>query len=79
MNQNTNKEVFTTIDNEALYEKLLDAETPGLEVMFCPNEATRAGAFIEDALSEYDAQESSFEVAHPMTKATHIKSGIHYE
>jgi len=79
MNQNTNKEVFATIDNEALYEKLLDAETPGLEVMFCPDEATRVGAFIEDASSEYDAQESSFEAAHPMTKATEHKSGVHYE
>lgn len=44
---------------EALLEKLADASTPGYQVEFDPEEAERAGAFIEDALSEEDAMESS--------------------
>lgn len=44
---------------EALLEKLADANTPGYQVEFDPEEAERAGAFVEDALSEEDAMESS--------------------
>lgn len=40
---------------EALPEKLADALTPGYQVEFDPDEAVRAGAFTEDALSEADA------------------------
>lgn len=39
----------------ALGEKLADAGTPGFQAEFDPEEATRAGAFVEDALSEQDA------------------------
>jgi hypothetical protein len=52
---------MTAIDKEtaaadALNEKLIDAETtPGYAVEFDPDEADRAGAFEEDALSEADA------------------------
>ena len=42
----------------ALREKLADAATPGYQAEFDPEEAERAGAFVEDALSEADAAES---------------------
>ncbi|EMK3344976.1 MULTISPECIES: conjugal transfer protein TraD [Vibrio] len=43
----------------ALQEKLEDAMTPGYQVEFDPLEAEKAGAFVEDALSEMDAEEST--------------------
>jgi len=43
---------------EAVREKMVDALTPGFQVEFDPDEAERAGAFVEDALSEQDAAES---------------------
>jgi hypothetical protein len=47
---------------EALSEKLTDADTPGYQVEFDPEEAELAGAFIEDAISEQDAIESSVDL-----------------
>lgn len=47
---------------EALHEKLIDAQTPGYEVEFDPDEAERAGAFVEDALSEDDATDSNVDL-----------------
>ena len=44
---------------DILAEKLTDAMVPGAIVEFDPEEAERAGAFVEDALSESDALESS--------------------
>jgi len=44
---------------DVLAEKLTDAMVPGAIVEFDPEEAERAGAFVEDALSESDALESS--------------------
>jgi hypothetical protein len=47
-------------DSSALIEKLSDAETtPGFEAEFDPDEADKAGAFEEDAISEQDALDSS--------------------
>mgnify|MGYP001445109932 CR=1 FL=1 len=46
---------------EIIQEKLLDAEIPGFQAEFDPLEAERLGAFIEDALSEQDALESSID------------------
>jgi hypothetical protein len=43
----------------ALREKLADAETPGFQAEFDPDEAARAGAFAEDALSEADALDTA--------------------
>jgi hypothetical protein len=40
-------------------EKFIDAETPGFQAEFAPDEAARAGAFHEDALSENDALQST--------------------
>jgi len=46
-------------DVDVLHEKLADLEVPGYAAAFDPDEAERAGAFIEDALSEQEARESS--------------------
>ena len=46
-------------DAEVLRSKLVDAMTPGAIVEFDPDEAEAAGAFVEDALCEDDAFESS--------------------
>ncbi len=48
---------------EALHEKLADAQTPGYQAEFDPEEAERAGAFVEDALSEEDAADSNADMA----------------
>lgn len=52
-----------TPDREIVREKMLDAMTPGFQVEFGPDEADLAGAFVEDALSEQDAIESSEDLA----------------
>ena len=44
--------------DEILKDKLTDAMTPGFAPEFDPDEAERAGAFEEDALSEADALDS---------------------
>ena len=41
--------------------KLVDAQVPGFEAEFDPCEAQLAGAFIEDALSSQDAQDSAID------------------
>ena len=43
----------------ALREKLADALTPGFQAELDPEEAERAGAFQESALTEEDAAEST--------------------
>ena len=45
----------------ALHEKLIDALTPGCQIEFDPDEAFKAGAFFEDALSEQDALASDID------------------
>ncbi len=42
--------------DELVMRKLTDAETPGAMVEFDPDEADRAGAFIENAMSADDAR-----------------------
>ena len=61
MKELTKEVVFDAKEDaaEALREKLADMETPAFEVEFDPEEAELAGAFLEDALSEQDALESS--------------------
>lgn len=46
---------------DVVRQKLLDALTPGFQAEFDPDEADVAGAFVEDALSEEDAAESSID------------------
>jgi len=64
-NDDLNEDAGFSIDGEAadsstLIEKLSDAETtPGFEAEFDPDEADKAGAFAENAISEQDALESS--------------------
>lgn len=45
-----------------VHEKITDGFTPGYQVEFTPEEADSAGAFVEDALSELDAVESSIDL-----------------
>ena len=47
---------------EALREKLIDALIPGYQAELDPEEAERAGAFVEDALSEQEAAESGLDL-----------------
>lgn len=57
---NPDNEVGSESEADVLVEKLSDAETtPSFEVEFDPDEAEKAGAFEEDAISEADALESS--------------------
>ena len=48
--------------DDALAEKLADAMIPGFVAEFDPDEAERAGAFNEDALSEADALDSCIDL-----------------
>ena len=54
----------------ALRDKLTDLLTPGYRVEFDPDEAEQAGAFVEDALSEQDAAESSLDTTDDSVAAT---------
>ena len=47
---------------QALLDKLDDALTPGFAAEFDPEEAQRAGAFVEDALSDVDAADSAVDL-----------------
>lgn len=49
------------ISRDTVFEKLADAQTPGYQAEFAPDEAEAAGAFSEDALSEDDALASTFD------------------
>ena len=51
------KEQTALSQDEVIDQKLRDAETPGYEVSFDPDEAEKI-AFHEDALSDEDARES---------------------
>ena len=60
------QESHINLDDEAnaraaLHEKLMDALTPGCQIEFDPDEAFKAGAFVEDALSEQDALASDID------------------
>lgn len=60
MNNNTEKTMNEEVDT--VHEKLKDSLTPGYEAEFDPEEAEAAGAFMEDALSEQDAEESNIDL-----------------
>ena len=49
------------IHRQVIAQKLVDAQTPGFQAEFDPDEAELLGAFKEDALNETDAQESSID------------------
>lgn len=68
----------TAADAEALHEKLNDALTPGYQAEFDPDEAERAGAFAEDALSEQDAAESDIDLV-DATVPVFIEDGQHLD
>jgi hypothetical protein len=68
-NDQVSREVIPARDDEhatgtqVLREKLIDAMTPGYQAEFDPEEAERAGAFLESALSEGDALASTDDLA----------------
>lgn len=64
----TEKALIETSANDAAatardpeIEKLIDAQVPGFTAEFDPDEATRLGAFREDAVSEADALASAID------------------
>lgn len=59
---NTDIAVPEMTDGEVLRQKLIDAMTPGHVVEFDPWEAEQAGAFVEDALTEEEAAESTIDL-----------------
>ncbi len=65
--ENTNHEAENRVAlasaADPIREKMVDAMTPGYQAEFDPDEAERAGAFVEDALTEQDAAESGDELA----------------
>lgn len=64
MNHETNDNMADLVPaGDAISDKLADALTPGYQAEFDPEEAERAGAFIEDALTEQDAAESGDDLA----------------
>jgi hypothetical protein len=46
---------------QVIEQKLMDAQTPGFQAEFDPDEAELLGTFREDALSETDALDSSID------------------
>lgn len=64
----TDQDLEITFDPEAdakaaLDQKMQDLMIPGFEVECDPGEAERAGAFVEDALSEEDAREAMIDLS----------------
>jgi hypothetical protein len=53
--------------NAIIREKFIDAMTPGFQAEFDPDEAEKAGAFVEDALTEKDAIESDIDLFDTIT------------
>lgn len=51
--------------DEVLNQKLRDAMIPGFVVEFDPDEAERAGAFVEDALTADEALEGALDLNDP--------------
>jgi len=49
------------MNSQVITQKLFDAQTPGFQAEFDPDEAELLGAFKEDALSEVEALDSSID------------------
>ena len=49
------------IRHQVIAQKLVDAQTPGFQAEFDPDEAELLGAFAEDALNEVEALDSSID------------------
>jgi len=61
MNKNIdlNNDAYDVSENDLIQEKLKDIMTPGYVAEFNPSEAEIMGAFLETAISEIDATNSS--------------------
>lgn len=59
--QDIDQKIFDDESNsqEVMREKMIDILTPGYQAEFDPLEAEKVGAFVEDAMSETDALEST--------------------
>lgn len=72
MNHPTNQDPIRVDEQDhaesAFEEKMRDALTPGVEVECSPEEAQKAGAFIEDALTEDDAIQSNIDLLEALLK-----------
>ncbi|HCD9261989.1 TPA: hypothetical protein NGG10_003184 [Legionella pneumophila] len=83
MSKNThNPRTLINEKHSAMFEKLIDALAPGMHVEFDPDEATCVGAFIEDALTEHDANESAFDerdFSHEASHNTPRVEGVNHE
>lgn len=55
--------------SSATREKMTDILTPGYQAEFDPLEADNVGAFVEDAMSELDALESTDDLLSPESSA----------
>lgn len=55
--------------NAATREKMTDILTPGYQAEFDPLEADNVGAFVEDAMNEVDALESTDDLLEPESSA----------
>jgi len=62
MTQNATLNMTGISEQDVLLEKLIDVGTPSFQAEFDPDEADRAGAFYEDALSEQDALDSDVDL-----------------
>lgn len=61
--KNTNVDTAEQLDQEALQAKLRDTQIPGYLVPFDPEEAEQLGAFVEDAMTEAEAADSSTDIS----------------
>ncbi len=70
MNSIDNKNFAPTqhVDTEVLGEKLADAQIPGFQAEFDPEEAEQIGAFQEDALTEQEALDSDMDLVYWLEK-----------
>ena len=55
------REIKRPVKHPVIAQKLVDAQTPGFQAEFDPDEAEMLGAFKEDALSESEALDSSID------------------
>jgi len=58
---------ISSADTSVVHEKLADAMLPGFPVEFDAEEAEEAGAFVEDAMSAEDAEQSHYNLGDDQT------------
>ncbi|MDR2925503.1 MAG: hypothetical protein LBU76_06095 [Azoarcus sp.] len=61
--------------DDVLQQKLNDAAIPGAVIEFDPDEAERAGAFHDDALTELEAFTSSIDIPDNLPPVAFLREG----